>query len=179
MRAGSAVDEGPAKAADAEDAEDVEDEDDVAYQNAVLLEDVELSEGDVADLAQLIQEKMEEVSISWDVFQQWELDTLDLTEKEGASDTQPDSAGAESGWRANAIRDKVKSSEDFQDCCSSFLRHCAAGYDRGKVAPYHTFNHAVDATFTLWRVLDLIAADWGGDGRVCKCRRDRGTCKRI
>ena len=29
-RAGSAVDEGPAKAADAEDAEDVEDEDDVA-----------------------------------------------------------------------------------------------------------------------------------------------------
>lgn len=127
----------------------------VAYQNAVLLEDVELSEGDVADLAQLIQEKMEEVSISWDVFQQWELDTLDLTEK----DRQNLSLCVLFSQRANAIRDKVKSSEDFQDCCSSFLRHCAAGYDRGKVAPYHTFNHAVDATFTLWRVLDLIAAE--------------------
>eukprot|EP00438_Fugacium_kawagutii_P015466 Skav212875 [mRNA] locus=scaffold1006:36303:43499:+ [translate_table: standard] len=57
----------------------------VAYQNAVLLDDVPLSDGDVQDLASLITMMMEDardpsvetpscVSIDWDVFQRhWEL----------------------------------------------------------------------------------------------------------
>lgn len=127
----------------------------VAYQNAVLLDDVPLSDVDVSDLATLITTVMEDVSIDWDVFQQWELDTLDLS----TQDRHNLSVCLLFSQRANAIRDKVKIAGEFQDCCAAFLKECAAGYDRGKLAPYHTFGHAVDATFTLWRTLDLIAAE--------------------
>lgn len=127
----------------------------VAYQNAVLLDDVPLSDVDVTDLATLITTVMEDVSIDWDVFQQWELDTLDLS----TQDRHNLSVCLLFSQRANAIRDKVKIASEFQDCCAAFLKECAAGYDRGKMAPYHTFGHAVDATFTLWRTLDLIAAE--------------------
>jgi len=127
----------------------------VAYQNMVLLDDVPLGEDDVNDLANLIVKQMEEVSISWDVFQQWDLDTLDLPKE----DRHNLSLCVLFSQRANAIRDKVKTAGEFEECCQAFLKECAAGYDRGKIAPYHTFGHAVDATFTLWRTLDLIAAE--------------------
>eukprot|EP00434_Breviolum_minutum_P037045 symbB.v1.2.032836.t1/scaffold4000.1/size46582/3 len=65
---------------------------------------------------------MEEVSISWDVFQQWDLDTLDLPKE----DRHNLSLCVLFSQRANAIRDKVKTAGEFEECCQAFLKECAA-----------------------------------------------------
>ncbi|CAJ1429770.1 unnamed protein product [Effrenium voratum] len=126
----------------------------VLYQNQAHLDDV-LPEGDAQDVAEVIAAKLEKVSISWDEFLQWELDTLALGDKE----IHNLSLSLLFTQRANAIRDKVQTSPEWLDCCSNLLSECKNGYDRGKKAPYHTWGHAVDATFTLWRVIDLVSAE--------------------
>ncbi|CAE7220344.1 PDE9A, partial [Symbiodinium microadriaticum] len=123
--------------------------------NADLLSDAGLQEADVQDLAITIENKMQQVSISWDTFSLWELDTVDLSDK----DRQNLNLCLLFSRRATSIRDKTLATPEWLERCGNFLDECQSGYDSGTIAPYHTWLHAVDATYTLYRIMTLIAAE--------------------
>ncbi|CAE7558503.1 PDE9A [Symbiodinium natans] len=127
----------------------------VIKENAELLDDMGLLEADVQDLAITIETKMTEVSISWDTFSLWELDTVGLTDK----DRHNLNLCLFFSRRATSIRDKTVATAEWLERCGNFLEECQSGYDSGKIAPYHTWLHAVDATYTLYRIISLIAAE--------------------
>lgn len=123
--------------------------------NADLLSDAGLQEADVQDLAITIESKMQQVSISWDTFSLWEMDTVDLSDK----DRQNLNLCLLLSRRATSIRDKTLATPEWLERCGNFLDECQSGYDSGTIAPYHTWLHAVDATYTLYRIMTLIAAE--------------------
>eukprot|EP00439_Symbiodinium_sp_Y106_P014980 s382_g2.t1 len=133
--------------------------------NADLLSDAGLQEADVQDLAITIESKMQQVSISWDTFSLWEMDTVDLSDK----DRQNLNLCLLFSRRATSIRDKTLATPEWLERCGNFLDECQSGYDSGTIAPYHTWLHAVDATYTLYRIMTLIAAEQYLGHLECNC----------
>jgi len=113
-------------------------------------------DGHAQELAEILEFRLSEVGISWAEFESWDLDTLKLTDQASRSLCLCSTMM----YRGPAVKEQAQiTSSDWQACCSRFLEVCESGYNSGKAVPYHSWIHAVDVTFTLFRLLKLAATE--------------------
>lgn len=124
----------------------------IGVVNTVSVPVIDTADEIIEALEELIEFHLTEVGLSWDEFNDWELDTLALDEVQKHALC----LSIVMSHRGNVVQ-RGETSNDWQTCCSQFLELAAKGYNSS--ASYHFWGHAVDVAFTLGRVLNLSAAD--------------------
>lgn len=119
------------------------------------------SSGDCSGLADLQEQLLEAIDgqllaagVSWEDFDSWGFNALELDEAARTAVC----LGILSFHHSSACLEGPSSTE-WTACCTRFIEAAARGYRSPKEVPYHNWAHAVDVTFTLFRLLNTCKTE--------------------